>query len=362
MNEWMRELLLLPPQSSTVAAEIDALHYFVISVTMIGAFAVGLVAFIFAVRFRRREGHERAQQPFHLGVRREVALISVLAVLFIWWWWIGIAQFMRIKVPPPDATEIYVVAKQWMFKFSYPEGHASVSDLYVPAGRPIRLIMTSRDVIHDFYVPEFRVKHDIVPGRYTTLWFEAPEPGEYQILCAEFCGTNHSLMRGKVVVLPANEYAAWLAGQYTAGQREPDSAGLVAPARAADDLAEVGLAVAAEHGCLRCHSLDGTDHIGPSFAGLYETSVSLESGETVVADAAYLTQSMMDPLAQVHHGFQPVMPSYRGVLQPGQVAALLELMQSLREDPRIDNPQPQAEGLPRYRAVDPRAQSQETPP
>jgi cytochrome c oxidase subunit 2 len=347
LNEWMRELLLLPEQASTLATEIDRLHYFVISITMLGATLVGLVAFIFILRYRKRDDRQTGEH-FELGLKRETVLIGLLVGLFFWWWWIGIRQYVRIQVPPKDTTDIYVVAKQWVFKFSYPAGNSSVSDLYVPAGRPVRLIMTSRDVIHDFYVPEFRVKQDIVPGRYTTLWFEVPEPGEYEILCAEFCGTNHSTMRGRVIALPPSEYAAWLESGL-----ERDDSMVAQPALARQpeqgfELVDVGVEVASAQGCLRCHTTDGTPHIGPSFAGLYGARVQLESGEVVIADEAYLTQSMMDPLADLHHGYQPVMPSYKGLLHPAETAALLELMKSLRDAPQREYPPAQAEGLPLY--------------
>lgn len=351
-DEWMREILVLPEQASTYAADIDHLHYFVIGVTMLGAVSVALVAAYFVIRFRRGRqpgGPDRPVPRFQMPVKLEVGLVTLLVVLFFGWWWIGIRQYMRVRVPPPDTTDVYVMGKQWMFKFSYPEGNSSVDTLYVPAGRPIRLLMTSRDVIHAFYVPEFRVKQDLVPGRYTTTWFEAPEPGVYDILCTEFCGTGHSDMRGQVVVLPPTEYEAWLEGT-----TEPTVLGLrrdrrrvregeyarrfEADPREGLDLVDVGEIVAAEHGCLRCHTTDGSPHIGPSFAGLYRRTIPLADGTEVVADEAYLTESMMDPLAYLHAGFQPVMPSYKGRLEPAETAALVELIKSLREIERWMEP------------------------
>lgn len=350
MNEWLRELLALPEQASTVAQEIDTLHYFVIITTMLGATVVALMAAIFILRYREREdGSERNRtQHWEMGTTLKVGLFGMLILLFVWWWWLGIQQYMRIQVAPKETDEIYVVAKQWMFKFSYPEGNSSVHTLYVPAGRPIKLIMTSRDVIHDFYVPEFRVKQDIVPGLYTTVWFEAPEPGTYDILCAEFCGTGHSEMRGSVVVLPPARYAAWLEGTTDRDAATVERAELARQPAKGLELVDVGRAVAVEHGCLRCHTTDGTPHIGPSFANLYGTIVPLADGGTILADEAYLTQSMMDPLAHVHRGYQPIMPSYKGLLQAPEVAALLELMKALREGIQPQYPSARAEGLPLY--------------
>jgi len=350
MNDWLRVLLGLPEQASTVAYEVDAFHYFVIITTMIGATAVALMAAIFILRYRNRadQARRKASPHWEMGLGLEVALIGTLAALFVGWWWYGINQYMRILVPPPDAAEVYVVAKQWMFKFSYPEGKGSVHTLYVPAGQPIKLVMTSRDVIHDFYVPAFRVKQDIVPGLYTTMWFEAPEPGVYEILCAEFCGTGHSEMRGTVVVLPPSEYAAWLEGPTHLADAVVERAELAQQPTERFAIVDAGRAVALDHGCLRCHTTDGTPHIGPSFANLYGSVIPLVDGGTIVADEAYLTRSMMDPLAQIHRGYQPVMPSYKGLLQPAEVAALLELMKALREGRQPQDPPAQAEGLPVY--------------
>jgi cytochrome c oxidase subunit II len=235
-----------------------------------------------------------------------------------------------------------------------------ISVLYVPARRPIKLIMTSRDVIHSFYVPEFRIKQDVIPGRYTTVWFEAREPGAYPILCTEYCGTSHSGMRGNVIALDAADYEHWLAGglakapeparEATAAAegfdmgRDSASAG---PFNVGRDSASAGPFTApeptlprrgehaaAEQGCLRCHTLDGTPHLGPTWAGLYRSVVPLASGEEVVADEAYITESMMDPLAKNHRGFPPIMPSYLGRITPPDVAAMIELMKSLRDVPR----------------------------
>lgn len=362
MNEWLREILLLPRQKSTVAAEIDHLHYFVIGVTMLGAVSVALIAAIFVIRYReskRREGPQRPVREFFMPLKLEFGLIAMLALLFFGWWWIGIRQYMRVRIAPPNPTEVYVMAKQWMFKFSYPEGNSSVHTLYIPAGRPIKLVMTSRDVIHAFYVPEFRVKQDIVPGRYTSTWFEAPEPGSYDILCTEFCGTGHSEMRGRVVVLSPEDYQAFLEGT-----REPRRPGIDRASDLVDDadlregpnLVDVGETVAAQQGCLRCHTTDGSPHIGPSFAGLFGRPVVLTNGRELIADEAYITESIMDPMEHIHQGFQPVMPSYKGLLEPGEVAGLVELIKSLRDadrppfQPTRAYPPPAAEGVPLYPA------------
>lgn len=344
-GEWMRRLLVLPEQASTIADDIDALHYFVITVTMIGAVSVALLAGWFVIRYRRKARPGPPDQPakyFIVPVWLEVGLIGGLMLLFIGWWWIGVRQYMHMRVPPPDAEEVYVLGKQWMFKFSHPSGVSTVDTLYVPVGRPVKLVMTSRDVIHSFYVPEFRVKQDLVPGRYTTVWFEPDRTGVFDILCAEFCGTGHSQMRGQVVVLSPSDYEEWLE---TAPSEELEPG----DPREGLALVDMGEVVAAQRGCLRCHTTDGSPHIGPSFAGLHGATIPLQDGGEIVADEAYLTESMMDPLAHVHAGFTPVMPSYKGMLEPAEVAALLELIESLRAPvPARAYPPPQAQGTPAY--------------
>jgi cytochrome c oxidase subunit 2 len=219
--------------------------------------------------------------------------------------------------------DVYVVAKQWMWTFAYPDGNASEGDLYVPAGRPVRLLMTSRDVIHSFYVPAFRVKQDVLPGRTTSLWFEARHPGTYDIMSAEYCGTEHSYMRGRVVVLAEDAWAKW-------AEARPHG----------DDLVTTGERVASERGCLRCHTVDGTPHLGPTWAGLYGSTVEMTDGSRIHADEAYLTESMMDPERHIHAGFDRIMPSYRGLLQAGEVAALVQYIRSLPAHPARTAPPP----------------------
>lgn len=338
MNELLRQLLFLPPQESSIARDIDGLHYFVILVTMAGAVLVTLVGGVFLIRYRRRtldvdepNPDAGAKPPLVL----EVAAIAGLFTLFVGWWTIGSRQFLDMRVAPVNAMDIYVTGKQWMWKFAYPQGNHSLAVLYVPARRPIKLIMTSRDVIHSFYVPEFRVKQDVLPGRYTTLWFEAIRPGTYQILCTEYCGMGHSTMRGQVVALEPDDFERWMGGANLAPAVAgpvyipPDTGETSAP-RELLSLVRQGERVAAEQGCLRCHTTDGTPHIGPTWAGLYGATVPLEGGREVVVDEAYITESMMDPTVVLHRGFAAVMPSYMGRIRPPETAAIIEFIKSIR--------------------------------
>jgi cytochrome c oxidase subunit 2 len=346
VNELLRKLLFLPEQASTVAREIDYLHYFVIITTMLGAAAVAGFTLYFIIKYR--EGTHRGgdlppdERPHHsrggLPVWLEISVFGGLLGLFLLWWVLGFAQYGKISETPPNAMPVYVTGKQWMWSFAYPNGGGSNGVLYVPAGRPVKLIMTSRDVIHSFFVPQFRLKRDVLPGRTTTMWFEAPEPGRYPLYCTEYCGTGHSTMLGEVVVLAEADYRRQLDGLAplqiagTIGER------LRAPGELAPpdllSLASVGERVAVDQGCMRCHTSDGTPHIGPTWAGLYGATIQLADGGTVIAEEAYLTSSMMDPAAQVHRGFPPVMPSYQGRLSAAETGALVEYIRALRDVPR----------------------------
>jgi cytochrome c oxidase subunit 2 len=236
--------------------------------------------------------------------------------LFLLWWVIGYRQYLTLYVRPRGASSVYVVAKQWTWKFSYPSGRLSNNVLTVEAGRPVELIMTSRDVIHSFFVPALRAKQDVLPGRYVTLSFTPRLVGTFPIYCAEYCGINHSKMLGEVHVLASDQYERYLAD-----------------AAAARPLAEIGRDAALKRGCFSCHTVDGQRHIGPSWSRLYGSSVALTNGEHVTADAAYLTESMMDPTAKIVASYSPTMPTYLGTLDSAETAAIVEYIRSLQDGP-----------------------------
>lgn len=383
MNEILRRFLWLPPQSSTAAYEIDWLHYFVILVTIFGTLLVPIVGAYFLIKYRRPgQGLERptapsiASDPPAAGTPPtrpsqpvgkvpffvEMVVIVVLLSFFVLWWFIGYRQYIWLRVPPEDAMEVYVMGKQWMWKFSYPDGSASVGNLYVPAGRPIKLIMNSRDVIHSFFVPDFRIKQDVLPGRYTTVWFEVKEPGVHDIFCTEYCGTGHSMMRGQVIALSPEDYERWLDGNKDlgiAGQRyeEPAVVGDFSPEEELE-LAKMGEIAAARYGCLRCHSVDGAPHIGPTWARLYGSKITLANGETLRVDEAYLTESMMDPQAKIRHGFKAVMPTYQGIIRMGETAAIVEYIKSLRDYEDAPRVPPMEEYVPTTQAATTQATTQ----
>jgi cytochrome c oxidase subunit II len=310
MNELFRRALDLPPQAGSLARSIDTLHYVVISTAIGGALLVFAAIAWLLVRYRQREQAPRthATVPHSL----EVALAGFVLAMFLAFWVVGFSQFRRIREISPDAMRVYVVAKQWMWEAVYPDGTAVQDDIRVPVGQPVALMMTSRDVIHSFYVPSFRLKQDVVPGRITTLQITATMAGTFDILCAEYCGTGHSRMRGHVIAMPPAEFAAWLTTHPT------------------QDLAHEGEKLAAERGCLRCHTVNGLPHLGPTFLHLYRSTVSLTNGDRVVADEAYLTESMMDPVAKIVAGYPPIMPTYLGALSGPEAAAIVEYIRSLR--------------------------------
>ncbi len=330
MNELLRRMLFLPEQASGYARSVDHLHYFVIITTMIAAAGVFGTAVVFFFRYRRRSDTDPTPRveprPIH-----EVLFIGVPLTFFLVWFAIGFPLFVTLHSPPKDATDVYVQAKQWMWKFAYPGGPSSLDVMRVPAGRPVRLLITSRDVIHSLFIPALRLKQDALPGRYTDAWFQADTPGRYEIFCTEYCGLNHSGMRAEMVVMPAADFDAWMAQQRRGVTVAQDSNPIPAEqVVAGSNLIREGERVAAEQGCLKCHSVDGSRHIGPSWVNLYGRAEKLQTGKTVVADEAYLTKSMMDPGADIVAGYQNVMPTYQGKLAPPEAAAIVEYIKSLR--------------------------------
>jgi cytochrome c oxidase subunit II len=330
MNELLNNILFLPEQASTFAERVDSLHIFVVTVTMLSSFVTGTAALYFFFRYRRRSPEQTTEYVIP-SVKTEFLFVSLPLVFFLAWFVIGFRDFVFVTTPPKDAMDVYVMGKQWMWKFSYPEGPNGVNVLHVPANRPVRLLITSRDVLHSFFVPAFRIKMDAVPGRYQQTWFEATKPGTYQILCTEYCGLSHSKMLGEVVVLSPEEWDAWSNEQRKGSlKNRQDALADLSLAPYPSRMAEQGQKVAAEVGCFKCHTVNGEPHIGPTFQGLYGRQESLEDGTTLRVDEAYITQSMMDPGAHLTLGFPNVMPTFQGKLTGPQTAAIVEYIKTLR--------------------------------
>ena len=313
-NRQIDALRLWPRQATTMAAEVDWLFLAVIGLTVFFTTLIFVLIVVFALKYRRRPGHRATQFPTNNWLEVIWTVIPTVIVLGIFAW--SSVLYTRLNTVPKGAMRIDVVGKQWMWKLQHPAGRREINELHVPTGVPIELVMTSEDTIHSFYLPAARVKHDVLPGRYTSIWFQASTPGTYRLLCAEYCGTDHSLMGGKLVVMRPAEYAAWLNGD-TDEPQEVD----VPPARA-------GAALFSAQGCASCHG-----QYGPTLAGIYGRKQKMSSGEMVEADDAYLRESILYPNAKMVAGYPPLMPTYAGRLSEEQVLQLIAYIRSLKGVP-----------------------------
>jgi cytochrome c oxidase subunit 2 len=306
----MGKFQLFPDQASTFAPEVDHLLYFLLAVTAFFTLLIFGAIFYFAIRYRRRSEKE-LPRVFHGGYTLEI-LWSVIPfgltmVMFTW----GASIFFNQSVPPDNALQIYAVGKQWMWKLEHQEGVREINELHVPVGRPIRITMASEDVIHSFFVPAFRTKQDVVPGRYTTTWFTPTKVGKYHLFCAEYCGTRHSGMIGWVYVMEPYEYENWLGGGTSGGS-----------------LAENGKLLFEQLACANCHKEDNSGRC-PTLVGLFGKEVKLATGATVKADESYLRESIMDPQAKIVAGYEPIMPTFTGLVNEDQVVQLIEYIKSI---------------------------------
>jgi cytochrome c oxidase subunit II len=299
---------LWPQRASSMAGNVDALFIFllIISGLMTGLIFVAVV--YFAARYRHRKGvpAEQIEGSIPLELTWTIIPLGVFMVIFAW----GALVYFKSRTPPRDATEVYVVAKQWMWKLQHAEGQREINELHVPVGRDVKLIMTSQDVIHSFFVPAFRMKHDVVPGRYTVIWFRAIKPGTYHLFCAQYCGTQHSGMIGSIIVMEPAQYEAWMSG----GSSGP--------------LSVSGEKIFAELGCSTCHRAD-TQGRGPNLQGIFGKPVLLQDGRTVTADENYIRESILDPGSKIVSGFKPVMPTFQGLVSEEQLNALVAYVKSL---------------------------------
>lgn len=316
------ELPLFPVQASTIAEGIDSLYLFLVAVSLFFSVLIFTLILYFAVRFRHR-GEQRPERP---GIRKPLLLeltwsvIPFLIVMVVFGW--GASLFFANSRVPDDAMDIYVVGRQWMWKIQHESGRREINELHVPVDRPVRLTLASEDVIHSFYIPAFRVKQDVVPGRFQTMWFEANRTGEFHLFCAEYCGTEHSLMRGRIVVLEPDEFQRWLEGSVGAGP------------------AEEGGELFTALDCVNCH-VDRP--IGPDLAGVFGSDVPLESGRVVVADDDYVRRSIIDPTADVVAGYRPVMPSYNGQVTEEQLLQLIVFIRSMGSPTATPDDPPEVE-------------------
>jgi cytochrome c oxidase subunit 2 len=303
-------LPLWPDRASTIAGQVDALYIYLVLVSAVMTLLIFVAVAVLAIKYRRRPGilpHPIEGSPI-LETAWSVIPFGVMVTFFIW----GAVIYFGERTPPTNSTEVYVVAKQWMWKIEHMEGQREINELHVPTGQNVKLIMTSQDVIHSFFIPAFRLKQDVVPGRYTTLWFKATTPGTYHLFCAEYCGTSHSGMIGNVVVMEPQDYTQWMAG------------GPSAP------LPEAGKQLFASLGCSTCHRFDIQGR-GPNLQGAFGKPVLLEDGRTVIADENYVRESILNPTAKIVSGFKPVMPTFQGLVSDEQLNALVAYIKSLAQ-------------------------------
>src|ERR1017187_8321452 len=314
---------LLPEQASTFAPEVDHLMYFLLIVAVFFTVVIFGAIFYFAVRYRRRSEQE-LPHVIHgsttLEVLWSVIPFGLTMVMFTW----GASIFYRESRPPENALSIYVVGKQWMWKLQHMEGQREINELHIPLGRPVKLTMTSEDVIHSFFVPAFRTKQDVVPGRYSSIWFKPTKAGKYHLFCAEYCGTNHSGMIGWIYVMEPKDYQNWLSGGAAEGS-----------------MAENGKKLFEQLACNNCHKDDNSGR-GPTLIGLFGKQVQLAGGSVVKADEGYFRESILQPQAKVVSGFEPVMPTFQGLVTEEQLVQLVEYVKSLGPKPGtgpVDNGQ-----------------------
>jgi len=309
------QLPFYPEQASNFAPRVDSLMTFLIVVSVF--FSAGITAAIVYFFFKyHRKSKAEIGAPLHGDLRLEMTWIvipSLLALAMFGW---GAAVYVDYRHAPKDTMDIYVIGKQWMWKIQQPNGRREINELHVPTGRDIKLILASEDVIHDFFVPAFRVKMDVVPGHYNTMWFRPTKPGRYHFFCSQYCGTSHAMMGGWVTVMDPSGYAAWLSG--SSGEN-------VDPVVAGEKLF-------VEKACATCHLANGTGR-APSLNGVYEGTVRLADGSSVTADDAYIRESILNPPAKIVAGYQPVMPSFQGQLTEEQILSLTAYIKSLQSQP-----------------------------
>jgi cytochrome c oxidase subunit II len=313
---------LFPERASTMAGRVDALYFFLIAVAVFfSALIAGLIIY-YAIKYRRRSPDAigaAIQGGLMLEITWTVVPFLITMVLFVW----GASVYFAMARPPDETLNVYVVGKQWMWKFQHLDGQREINELHVPVGRAVKLIATSEDVIHDVFMPEFRVKADVIPGRYVNIWFQATKPGRYHLFCAEYCGTRHSGMIGEIVVMDPSAYQAWLSGGAPEGS-----------------LASAGEKLFADLACNTCHRPDAQGR-GPVLDGLFGKTVTLQSGETSVVDEAYVRESILQPAAKIAAGYQPIMPTFQGLVSEEQLLQLIEYVKSLKVQTEVPTARPE---------------------
>lgn len=306
----------MPIDASTIAGNVDFVFNFILVISIIFFALIVFAMAYFLIRYNRDRAKEPGESP-NQNMLLEITWSVIPLILVLAIFYVGFKEYMNLAISPPGAYEIQVLGQQWQWAFTYPNGYMD-TELHVPIGRPIELVMTSQDVIHSFFVPAFRVKKDLVPGRYTKTWFEATKLGEFDLFCAEYCGTGHSDMLSTVIVHTEDDFKTWLK-------------------EASDFFDRMSLVDAGEKlyklkGCASCHTNDGKGSVGPSFKNLYGKYEVLKGGERITVDENYIRKSLLDPAAEIVAGFEPVMPTYQGRIEDREILAIIQYMKSLSEE------------------------------
>src|SRR5215472_1693373 len=305
------KLPFFPDQASTIAPQVDYLYLFLVLLTTFFSLLIAILIIYFAIKYRKSTG--RTAEQIHGSTLLEIVWtvipLGISMVIFLW----GAALYFHLQRPPGDALEIYGVAKQWMWKFEFPGGQREINSLHVPTGRAVKVTLISQDVIHSFFVPAFRVKTDVLPNRYMTSWFEATTPGTYHLFCSQYCGTKHSGMIGEVTVMKPEDFAAWLES-----------------GKAEGSMAASGEKLFQQYGCTTCHRPDSGAR-GPNLEGLFGRPVRLQDNRVVIADENYIRESILDPNAKIVSGFQPIMPTFQGVISEEGMVQIIAYIKSMSE-------------------------------
>jgi cytochrome c oxidase subunit 2 len=317
MNILLQWAPFMPPADSHNAVNVDLLYGFIFWLSVVLFILVIGPGAWFVYKYRLKPGEEHKPTPritHHLGLELTWSVIPLILVFIVAIW--GFWDFMALGVAPADAEEIYITGYKWGWRFEHRDGTKELNELHLPEGKKIKLIMTSEDVIHSFFIPDFRVKSDLPPGRYTTLWFEPKGTGTHQVFCTEYCGEGHSRMLATVYVQPKAEYDKW----FIEGPKPPDGLDPVA----------WGKQLYTSKGCNTCHSVDGSKLTGPSFKGIFGKPQPLTTGASVTVDEEFIRESILNPQAKIAAEFSPVMPSYQGLVKQTEMTALIAYIKSLQ--------------------------------
>jgi cytochrome c oxidase subunit 2 len=313
--KWLHSSSLFPTEASGISPYVDALYFFLVAMTVFGTALVAALLLAFSIRYRREKSPvaTHVEGSTLLEATWTIIPLAIFLVAFVW----GALLYFRIYNPPANAMNIYVVGKQWMWKAEHPGGQHEINALHVPMGQPVQLTMISQDVFHSLSIPDFRIKREVIPGRYSTVWFEATQPGTYHLFCTQYCGTQHSGMVGEVTVLTPEDYEKWLQ-QSTSGM----------------SLAQNGERLFSSMGCNSCHNGTAAAR-GPSLAGVYGSKLTLTDGSQILVDDAYLRDTILNPSKHVTAGFAPIMPTYQGQMSEDGLIDLVEFIKNMQSNYRV---------------------------